>query len=227
MTGCAQRKIIFLDTFSTDQFSAGYRWFDEENPDSHNLTDEPGWLRIIAGPRQDLWHEFGKRGAPLMLRPAPANDFAADSFVSASPLANPSQPINTQIGLFVFKEDKQDGNHDFLFFGLTRQDINTPFTQNGLFVTKTTGGASSMVAGHTMAEDAVFLRIERVGNQWKFYWKLLNDDTWNLLTTINNLPLSSFEVGMGVKTFDLDPPSAINSCQGNFDFFLLWRKDKD
>jgi hypothetical protein len=206
----------FLDTFSTDQLSSGYRWFDEGVPDSYSLTAKHGWLGINAGVRQDLWGGIPlKRGAPLLLRPAPEGDYKVDTFVSASPLGAPSQPVNTQIGLFVF----QDVNN-WLFFGLTNHDFSTPYTTNGLMVTKTVGGASSIVAGSGLAEDFVFLRIKKDGDEWKFYWKLQHDDAWNLLTTVK-LPLKGHEVGMGVKTFDLDPPSATNSCQAYFDFFSI------
>ncbi len=204
----------FLDTFSTDQLSSGYRWFDEEEPDSHTLAAEPGWLRIEARERQDLWGS-GKRGAPLLIRPAPEGNYKVETFVSASPLVSPSQPVNTQIGLFVF----QDVNN-WLFFGLTNHDFSTPYTTNGLMVTKTVGGTSSIVAGSDLKEDFVFLRIKKSGDEWKFYWKLQHDDAWNLLTTVE-LSLEDHEVGMGVKTFDLDPPAAINSGQANFDFFRI------
>lgn len=140
-----------------------------------------------------------------------------ETFVSASPLGAPSQPVNTQIGLFVF----QDVNN-WLFFGLTNHDFSTPYTTNGLMVTKTVGGTSSIVAGSDLTEDFVFLGTRKSGNEWKFYWKLQHDDAWNLLTTVE-LPLEDHKVGMGVKTFNLDPPAAINSCQANFDFFLIER----
>jgi hypothetical protein len=213
--------IYFLDTFSTDELSSGYHWFDEKGApgdpdDAYSLTR--GWLRIEAGVRQDLWGGTPlKRGAPLMLRPAPEGDYWVETFVSADRIGEPSQPLNTQIGLFVF----QDVNN-WLFFGLTNHDFSTPYTTNGLMVTKTVGDTSSIVAGSDLTEDFVFLRIEKEGDDWKFYRKLQHDDTWDLLTTVE-LALRDHKVGMGVKTFDLDPPAAINSCQANFDFFLIGR----
>lgn len=210
-------KILFLDTFSTNTLHSGYRWFDEDDPDTYNLTVKPGWLRIEAGVCQDLWEETWKRGAPLLLRPAPEGDYMVETFVSASPLGNPSQPVNTQIGLFVF----QDINN-WLFFGFTKHDFSTPYTTDGLMVTKTIGGISSIVTGSNVIKDYAFLLIDKRGYNFKFAWKPHQDDMWILLTTVS-LVLEDHEVGMGVKTFDLDPPSATNPGQANFDFFRIMK----
>ncbi len=216
--------IDFLDTFSTSVLSAGFNWFNEVVPpegpppsnDKYILVD--GHLRIKAVKRQDLWGGGSKKGAPLMLRSSPKGDYCIETFVIADPATSsgfPSQPLNTQIGLFVF-QDKDN----WLFFGLTNQDFPTPYTTNGLMVTKTAGGSSSIVAGSNLNNDFVFLQIRKNADDWSFYWKLHHDDPWALLTT-TNLSLAEHEVGMGVKTFDLDPPAAINSGQANFDFFLI------
>ena len=220
-SGCAS---VSLDSFSTDQLSSGYHWFNDNNGDgvndvdgdSYSLTANRGWLTITAGERQDLWDETSKRGAPLMLRTAPSGKYFVETFVSASPLLAPSQPLNSQIGLFVF-----ESYDNWLFFSLTNHDFPTPGTTNGLMVTKTVDGASSIVAGSGLREDFAFLKILRgSGNKWKFYWKLQPDDAWELLTTVE-LDLGAHKVGMGVKTFNLDPSAASNSGQANFDYLLI------
>lgn len=229
--------IYFLDTFSTGMLSSGYNWFNEvvppegpsPNDDKYTLVD--GHLRIEANKRQDLWGGGAKKGAPLMLRTAPTGDYCVETFVKANPAAStgqPSQPLNTQIGLFVF----QDINN-WIFFGLTNHKFTLDdgtHQGDGLMVTKTQGGASSPVpiSGapdpaypvRHLTEDFVYLRIIRMDNDWEFYWKLHHDNPWDLLTT-TNLDLAGHEVGMGVKTFDIAPSGDENEGQANFDFLLI------
>ena len=208
-----------------------FEWFDEEETDSYDLeTTSPGWLKINAGVRQDIWDTPWKRGAPIMFHPIPSlispwwvlvtGDYTARTRVSASPLGNPSQTVNTQMGLFIFKDE-----HNWLFFGLTNHNFNTdpPLPQNGLILTKTFNGSSSVVEGNNLTEDFVDLKIERIkeGNEWEFYWKVNPNDGWIKLTTIQ-LDLGDYKdhkVGMGVKTFDHIPP--FNSAQANFDLINI------
>ena len=213
-SGCCKRT-LFLDTFSTNQLSSGYQWFDQGTVDTYHLGD--GHLRIAAHKRQDLWGGIPiKRGAPLMLRPAPAGDYWVETFVRTNP-ANIPQPLNTQIGLFVF----QDVNN-WIFFGLTHDEFSA--AGDGLLVTSTVGNVSNIVAGQALAEDFVFLKIKKSGNDWRCYWKLHQDDPWNLLTTVN-LALANYKIGVGVKTFDLQNPSKENAAQAKFDFFRIRTQD--
>lgn len=223
--------IYFVDTFSAGPLSSGYHWFDEGGSDSYSLVDEHGYLRIEAGYGQDLWGGTPvKIGAPLLLRPAPGGDYWVETFVRADdpgeevlhePMPYPAQPLNTQMGLFVFQNVD-----NWIFFGLTYHDFtigNTRVQGDGLIVTVTKNGVSSIVEENNILADFMFLKIERQGNNWKFYWKTEHIHGWSLLTTVN-LALTDHEVGIGVKTFDIDPPSATNSCQAYFDFFSIGRK---
>lgn len=226
------RPIYFVDTFSAGRLSSGYRWFNEASPgvretDSYSLVNELGYLRIKAGRGQDLWAGTpAKRGSPLMLRPAPERDYWIETFVRADdpgeevlhePMPYPAQPINTQMGLFVFQDVD-----NWIFFGLTYHDFTIGDTRvqgDGLIVTKIESGVSSIVAESQILADFMFLRIERQGDNWKFYWKTKHIHGWSLLTTVN-LPLTGHEVGMGVKTFDLFP-QLFGPGEAYFDYFMI------
>jgi len=209
----------FLDTFNNPYvLQSGYNWFDEENPDTYDLVE--GYLRIEAGAFQDLWGGPPlKRGAPIMFRTAPEGNYYAETFVSADPAGKlfyelPSQGVNTQIGLFVF----QDINN-WIFFGLTNHDIPDE-SGDGLIVTLTEDDNSSIVEKNSLQlTDYAFLKIVRDGNIWKFYWKLNHSDAWHLLTTVSFAISSNHEIGMGVKTLDVDLP--ISHGVANFDYFLI------
>jgi hypothetical protein len=223
------RPIHFLDTFSAGPLRAGYRWFDEGGNDSYNLVDAPGYLSIEAGFGQDLWGGTpAKRGAPLLLRRAPRGDYWAETFVRADdpgeevlhePMPYPAQPLNSQMGLFVFQDVD-----NWIFFGLTYHDFTAGATRvegDGLIVTVTKDGVSSIVEQNRILADFMFLRIERQGDNWKFYWKTEHIHGWSLLTTVN-FAVTDHEVGMGVKTFDLDPPyGPAGPAKAYFDFFLI------
>lgn len=207
--------IYFFDSFSSNQTRSGYRFFDEGARDGYSAVN--GWLRIDAGRGQDLWGD-GKRGAPLLLRPAPTGDYGVETFVSADPVGAPSQPINTQIGLFVYQDFS-----NWIFFGLTNHDFSIGGTRSqgdGVIVTLTQNGRSSIQRQQNLTQDALFLRIQRLRDTWYFYCSLQYDAPWSLLTTVN-LPLANHEVGMGVKTFDLT--QLFGPCRGNFDYLLVYR----
>lgn len=202
--------IFFLDTFSSEPLDPDYHWFDEGNPDVKKVED--GYLEIEAGVWQDLWGGSPyKRGAPLLLYPAPGGDYQVETFVRVDPGTSSPQPKNTQMGLFVF----QDVNN-WIFFGLTNHDFDD-IQGDGLIVTTTINNNSSIKIEKPLDEDFAFLKIERRGNKWSCYWKLQYDDSWEHLTTIT-VNLEAHEVGLGLKTLDVSPP---NSGKANFDFFLI------
>jgi regulation of enolase protein 1 (concanavalin A-like superfamily) len=218
--------IKFIDTFEPRPLVAGYHWHDERNPDSYDI--QQGFLIINADTKQDLW-STDKRGAPMILRTSPSGNYRLETFLSAGEnYFSPVQALNTQAGLFVY----QDANN-WLYFGLTHHNFTLydgRHTGNGLMVTKTQGGSSSVVAisgaadpafpVYPLTEDYVFLKIEKIDNDWHCYWKLQHDDTWNLLATVT-LPLASHEIGMGIKTFDIAPSGDEYPGQANFDYFLI------
>ena len=207
----------FLDTFSDTEVASGYRWFDEGTPDTYSLSN--GYLAIAATVWQDLWGGTPvKRGAPILLRSAPRGDYCAETLVAADPAREPLQPINTQIGLFVFKDVD-----NWLFFGLTNHDFEIDGTRmkgDGLIVTTTEGGVSRIVAQCPLKQDFAFLRIVKQLDNWKLYWKLQYDDIWILAADVK-LVLAGHEVGMGLKTLDLMPPNEVSAGRAYFDFFLI------
>jgi regulation of enolase protein 1 (concanavalin A-like superfamily) len=217
--------IQFLDTFAFE-LGPGYHWFDEGAEDEFRVKMtaplalgvpevDRAVLVIEAKEKQDLWGNSSKKaGAPLLLRPAPTGDFSFETYVETW-----KQDPNTQAGLFVFKDE---GN--WLFFGLTLHDYSVKGTKiqgDGLIATITRNGESSVLAEKVLAEDYAFLRIERWGPEWKLFWKLQHDDSWSPLTSVN-LALSDYEVGMGVKTFDIEPSGSEYPGEALFDYFAVF-----
>ncbi len=209
--------IFFLDTFNSGVLDPGYTWFDRENTDTYSLTD--GYLRIEASLFEDLWGGSPvKRGAPLMLHNVPSGNYMIETFLTADPAGRlfyeiPSQGINTQAGLFVFQDVT-----DWMFFGLTNHSFPGA-SGNGLIITLTEDDNSSIIYEYPMTSDYAFLRIEKTGPTFKFYWKLENNENWHLLTSLEFLFTGNHTAGMGVKSLDVDLP--VSKGIGNFDYFLI------
>lgn len=236
-TSQAHCGIYFLDTFSNhqlgdsvgdsvgDRVGDGYWFFNEGGPrdtDTYSLTD--GWLKIRAGIGQDLWGGTPpKRGAPIMLYKAPAGNYTLETFVTADQIGTPSQPPNTQMGLFAL----QDINN-WIFFGLTNHDftVEGSISQgDGLIVTLTEDNHSRVVELMPFEPDLAYLRIEKSGSRWEFSWKEEAGDSWSPLTSFETIrTYTNEEVGMGVKTFDIPFGESRNPCTANFDYFLIEEK---
>jgi len=122
------------------------------------------------------------------------------------------------MGLFVFEDVD-----NWIFFGLTNHNFiigDTTVEGDGLIVTSTENGVSSIVTERDIEEDFAFLKIKRRGDEWQFWWRRQNGEDWHLLTTLE-LALTDHQVGMGVKTFDLFPTYPGSEGAANFDFFLI------
>ena len=129
----------------------------------------------------------------------------------------PSQILNTQMGLFVFQDVD-----NWIFFGLTNHDFTIGDTQNqfdGLILTFTKNGVSSVVTMQELSEDFVFLKIDHSADIWQFSWRRENGEPWNKLWTIF-VTLHDARVGMGLKTLDIFPQTGY-SGSANFDYFLI------
>lgn len=210
LVGCEE---YFYDSFSVDGYLApGYRWFDEGRADSYEISG--GKLRITASRGEDLWGGLPvKRGAPLMLRSAPAGDYVIECDVDARWSSTP-QRVNTQVGLFVF-QDLQN----WLFFGFTyhgSQAGDLP-AGNGLIVTSVRGDNSRIEFYKELAVDHAALRIVKSGVWWRFYYKA--GGSWYEISSLAGAYASfgSHEVGMGVKSFQ----TGGTAQRGNFDNFRI------
>jgi hypothetical protein len=192
----------FSDDFTKDGYLApGWRFFDEDSPDSYEISD--GRLKITANHGQDLWGGVPlKRGAPLMLRPVPLGDYEVECVVDArwggGVVIGDFQRHNTQVGLFVFQDSV-----NWLFFGFTHhsgQEGDLP-EGDGLIVTLTRGDESRIEYYQDLAEDHATLKIVRSGDLWRFHYKAYG--SWYEIAHQPGVyaHFGSHEVGIGVKSF--------------------------
>jgi len=212
--GCAT---YFSDPFS-GTLDPSYRKFDENRIDNYEIVG--GQLRITASRGEDLWGGTPlKRGAPLLLHAVPGGDYEVESLVAAGQPGTTAR-INTQVGLFVFKNVE-----NWLFFGFTfhKSQAGTLPEGYGLIVTSTIGDASRIESyeeippGPVTAPSALVgtLKIRKSGNSWRFYVK--SGSAWNQVGPPVGASLGNHEVGMGAKSFQSGGTAAF----GYFDNFVI------
>lgn len=207
LAGC----VTFRDPFEHSPLS-GYRFFDEDRTDSYEVSG--GRLRVTASRGQDLWGGLPvKRGAPILLRPAPTGDYEVECLVDSqwSPGAYPR--INTQVGLFVFEDVE-----NWLFFGFTfhSSQAGTLASGNGLIITSTINDSSSILHYQDFGPPLVgALKIEKSGNAWRFYVNA--GGSWQQVGPTYVTSLGNHEVGMGAKSFQ----SGGTAVRGHFDNFTI------
>lgn len=210
-TVCKASSPPFCDRFARDGYLRdSYRWFDEGRADTYQISG--GQLQITAGMGQDLWGEL-KRGAPLMLHPAPEGNYAVESFVDSEWSPGSYPRTNTQVGLFVFENVE-----NWLFFGFTfhRSQGGTLPDGNGLIITSTIGNSSRVVYYEDFGPPLIgTLKIEKSGNLWRFYVK--SGSSWNQVGPPVQASFGCHEVGMGVKSFK----SGGTAVRGHFDNFCI------
>ncbi len=212
-TVCQAPSPPFCDRFTRDGYlRCSYRWFDEGKSDSYEIKD--GHLKISVSRGEDLWGGVPlKRGAPLMLHPAPAGNYVVESLVDSEWSPGSYPRINTQVGLFVFEDVE-----NWLFFGFTfhRSQAGTLSDGNGLIITSTIGDSSRIEHYEDFGPPLIgTLKIEKSGNLWRFYVKA--GSSWNQVGPSVQVSLGNHEVGMGAKSFK----SGGTAVRGHFDNFCV------
>lgn len=230
--GCDPVSYPYQDTFDNPATMSKYRQFDQRTTDSYEIMD--GHLVITATENQDLWGPTvpdAKRGAPLLLLPAPNEYYVAEAHVTATNTSSPggAQALNTQVGLFVFRDEE-----NWLFYGFTNHNFTIDgetTVGDGLIAVVTYNGESSI--HHQWVdepdEDALYLRLKKYGTsdfdtRYELKYKANQGDPWIAFAWTIHFPnpdAVSEEVGMGVKTFFLNGAGVTNPGLGYFDNFAV------
>lgn len=232
--GCAT--FPFHDDFSDPSTLSKYRIFDERQTDSYQIVN--GQLKITASENQDLWGgpavgggPPAKRGAPLLLIDAPAGLYTAEALVTATNTVSPGGPqaLNTQVGLFVFRDI-----NNWMFYGFTNHDftIDGETTAGDGLIAIVTYNGESLIHHQWVDEpdeDALYLRLKKYGTsdfdtRYELKYKANQSDPWTAFAWTIHFPnpsAASEEVGMGVKTFDLSGAGVSNPGLGLFDEFIV------
>jgi len=134
----------------------GWRWIREKS-DKWNLTDNPGFLRIYSSP-----YEANGKTENILLRDAPAGDFAIKTHVIFEPKTN-----FQFAGLTIYQDD---GN--VVSFGRAFCDTQNVCVGNGIYfdnvIDEAWTGDNFAFSGIIL--DEAYLRLERRGNLVKAFY---------------------------------------------------------
>jgi len=190
--------VVFADEF--DSTTLGKVW-TVDNPNSANtwsLTEKPGWFRFSVLAGQDTWSTT--RGLmPLLLQPAPKGDYSMETHLKVD-----AQLDSTYGCLVVWKGPGEWIHLELILNGA----CNGAMVQYWPAVAGTNTGKCAVAA-----PDDMYLKTERKGDNWNFYYKLNEKDNWILFDSVTLKYDDPHQVGIGAKTWGVNPIVA------DFDYF--------
>ena len=185
-----------------DALADGWRWVREKT-DKWNLTENPGFLRIYDSP-----YEVNGKTQNLLLRDAPAGDFAIKTHVIFEP------KINFQFaGLTIYQDDS-----NALSFGRAFCDTPNICVGNGIYFDNVIDGnwSGDNFGFSGIIPNEAYLRLERRGSVVKAFFSY-DGKTWTEIGS--HTARSGFLVtGVGlVASGDYDKSD--DDIPADFDFF--------
>lgn len=160
--------LLFRDDFE-GSLGEGWTW-TQENKKSWSLTNNPGWLEIIARPG----YVGGGNLDNILLRPIPDGNFEVEIKLNFKPVGD------YQIaGLLIYESAA-----NYLQFGRAYCDAPSVCAKDGFYVDLSTNGNLDGQNLATPAENTeiVFLRLRREGNKYTAYashdgqeWRLIGE----------------------------------------------------
>jgi len=154
------------DDFDSEKLNGKWLWDNPAEDSSYDLKEQPGWLKITCAPGDhDIWDI--RSGGPAVLLETP-DDYTFETHYVTETISNCS------IGLVFLNEDAiGDANSPGPWCALFSQPGNQLFWQHAV-------GIDKMQAPVASADD-VFVKVEKTGDSWKFYYKEQEDDDWALI----------------------------------------------
>ena len=154
------------DEFDAAELDPAWVWDNPAEDSSYDLADEPGWLKITCAPGDhDIWNV--RSGGPAVVMEAPADYTFETHYVTQT-------QSSCSIGLVFLNEDAL-GNENSAgpWCALFSQVNNNLFWQHAVGVDKMQAAVAS--------GDEVYVKLEKAGETWKFYYKAAEDDDWELI----------------------------------------------
>lgn len=172
--------LLFRDDFE-GSLGEGWTWTKEDKK-SWSLTNNPGWLEIIARPG----YVGGGNLNNILLRPIPDGNFEIETKLNFKPVGD------YQIaGLLIYESAA-----NYLQFGRAFCDALNVCARDGFYVDLSTGGNLDGQNLATPAESAeiAYLRLRREGNKYTAYashngqeWRLIGEKISDMNPTLIGL----------------------------------------
>lgn len=192
--------LLFRDDFE-GALDAGWAW-TRENKKSWSLTNNPGWLEIMARPGG-----VADTMENVLLRPAPEGNFEIEIKLNFRPVEN------FQIaGVVIYESAANFIQFGRAFCGFTPE----PCVGDGFYIDNMAGGGMNPENFSTAAPavDVVYLRFRREGSIYTAY---ASEDgtTWQVIGSHNNGMTPMFVGLVSGQAYQTVPKPA------QFDYFLI------
>lgn len=178
------------DEFDLPELGESWIWDNPANDSSYDLSAEPGWLKITcAAGDHDIWNV--RSGGPAVLIEA-ADEYTFETHYVTQVLDNCS------IGLVFLNEDALgNANSPGPWCALFSQSGSRLFWQHAV-------GQEVSQANVANADD-VYVKVEKSGDNWKFYYKENEGDAWELVIEDNYDIGGIHYAGLMVKNWSPGP----------------------
>lgn len=157
------------DEFDKPELDAAWIWDNPADDSSYDLAEEPGWLKVTcAAGDHDIWDVRG--GGPAVVIEAP-EDYTLETHYTVEMQGNCS------VGLVFLNEDALgDANSIGPWCAL--------FSEGTQILWQHAVALTANQAAVANAND-VYAKVEKTGENWKFYYKEEEDDDWELIIEDN------------------------------------------
>lgn len=162
--------LLFRDDFE-GSLAEGWNW-TSENKKTWSLTNNPGWLEIIASPG----HVGGGDLDNILLRPVPDGNFEMETKVNFNPVGD-----YQLAGLLIYESAA-----NYIQFGRAFCDAPNVCVKDGFYVDMVYNSNSDPENFATAAQDTdlAYLRLRREGTKYTAYashdgqdWQLIGEKT--------------------------------------------------
>jgi beta-xylosidase len=189
----------WTDNFDGPTLENRWTWVREDN--SHwSLTDNPGFLRIIAQPGS-LYGAIGNNN--ILLTGAPSGNYQITTRVTISPIEN-----FQGAGIIVYQDDDN-------YIRLSRRFANTGTEIN---FRRESSGVLEANIGVSETSTTIYLRISKVGESFSGYYST-NGSDYTLVGQIGGT-ITSAQIGI---TSECGP--SVLEMPSDYDFFQLEQND--
>ena len=185
-----------VDDFNDSLLDPAWEWYVPDVRPDYSLSENPGFLRLVVPPGPDHW--IGQDTAPQVRRKdMGSGDWAIETHLALG---------DTNVG------DQWQVN---LMAGFDRYDQQwlSIGSDGTVRVTRVGNGDTALASGLSLP---LYLRIEKVGEQYTFKYKENDADPWTTLDT-QTIAIAVEYVGLQVRAFS----SSVGDAVFDVDYFRM------
>jgi hypothetical protein len=193
---------VWHDDFNGTTLDPGWKFSNATGLCTSKVAD--GWFSITLKGANDIWG--GMDNSARLLRNAPAGDFTLETYIKIVP--DPTSKTQNTWTTIIFFNDTKVPSSDWLYVSRGGADeVNIEYVQNN------TGNVGSNLKN--IANMDLYLKAEKVGQDYTGYYKIKNTDQWTKVGTYKHTTLTPNKVGFCVKSW------ADRSMVSSYDYFEM------